>query len=106
MGFSVQDSNELANGTVKIIAIENESEKWRNVEENAENPALHPHQRTHRRSSSARRRPKKSASSGANKCYVLTNTTFTRAAQSFAETRPYELDRKGPAAGLLKKTGA
>jgi len=37
---------------------------------------------------------------------VVTNTAFTRAAVSFAETRPYELVGKDQLQALLKRTGA
>ena len=105
MGFSVQNTSELANGTVKIIAIENESDKWRNVKKM---PKILLFSRT---SEPIDETPLREVSEeirklGANKCYVLTNTTFTRAAQSFAETRPFELISKDQLQTLLKKTGA
>ncbi|HTH13527.1 MAG TPA: tetratricopeptide repeat protein [Spirochaetia bacterium] len=105
LGFSVQDSSELSNGTVKIIAIENESEKWRNVKKmpkillffRTSDPIDEP---------PLREVVEEIRKLGANKCYVVTNTAFTRAAIAFAETRPYELVGKDQLQALLKKTGA
>jgi len=103
LGFSVQDSTELPDGSVKIIAIENESEKWRNVKKM---PKVLLFFRT---SDPIDEAPLRDAAEeirklGANKCYVVTNTTFTRAAVSFAETRPYELVAKDQLQSLLKRT--
>ncbi len=105
MGFSVQDTTEMANGTVKIIAIENESEKWRAVKKM---PKILLFYRT---SEPIDEPPLREVTEevrklGANKCYVVTNTTFTRAAVSFAETRPFELVGKDQLQSLLKRTGA
>lgn len=105
LGFSVQDSTELPDGTVKIIAIENESEKWRNVKKM---PKVLLFFRT---SDPIEEGPLRDVAEeirklGANKCYVVTNTAFTRAAISFAETRPYELVGKDQLQALLKRTGA
>jgi len=103
MGFSVQDSTEMPNGTIKIIAIENESEKWRAVKKMPKILLFH------RTSEPIDEAPLREVSEeirklGANKCYVVTNTTFTRAAVSFAETRPYELVGKDQLQTLLKRT--
>ena len=105
MGFSVQNSSELATGTVKIIAIENESEKWRNVKKM---PKIMLFFRTSDPIDEAplREVAEEIKKLGANKCYVVTNTAFTRAAISFAETRPYELVGKDQLQALLKKTEA
>jgi len=105
MGFSVQNASEQPDGTIKIIAIENESEKWRNVKKMPKILLFH------RTSEPIDETPLRNVAEeikrlGANKCYVLTNTTFTRAAQSFAETRPYELIGKDQLQTLLKKAGA
>jgi len=103
MGFSVQDSTELPNGMVKIIAIENESEKWRNVKKM---PKIVLFFRTSEPIDDAPLREvvEEIRKLGVNKCYVLTNTTFTRAAVAFAETRPYELLGKDQLQALLKRT--
>ena len=102
MGFSVQSCEELPGGAVRIVSIENESEKWRNVKKmpklmhffrtssNLDEPVLREVLEEIRRL-------------GANKCYMITNTAFTRAAQTFAETRPYELIGKDQLQDLLKK---
>jgi HJR/Mrr/RecB family endonuclease len=90
---------------VKIIAIENESEKWRNVKKmpkillffRTSDPIDEP---------PLREVVEEIRKLGANKCYVVTNTAFTRAAIAFAETRPYELVGKDQLQALLKKTGA
>lgn len=105
MGFSVQDTTELPGGIIKIIAIENESEKWRNVKKM---PKILLFNRTSEPIDEAplREVSEEIRKLGANKCYVLTNTSFTRAAQSFAETRPYELISKDQLQTLLKKAGA
>jgi tetratricopeptide (TPR) repeat protein len=105
MGFSVQSTTELSGGIIKIIAIENESEKWRNVKKM---PKILLFNRTSEPIDEAplREVSEEIRKLGANKCYVLTNTTFTRAAQSFAETRPYELIGKDQLQTLLKKAGA
>jgi tetratricopeptide (TPR) repeat protein len=105
MGFSVQDTTELTSGTVKIIAIENESEKWRAVKKM---PKILLFYRT---SDPIDEPPLREVTEeirkiGANKCYVVTNTTFTRAAVAFAETRPFELVGKDQLQSLLKRTGA
>jgi len=105
LGFSVQDSTEMPDGSVKIIAIENESEKWRNVKKMPKVLLFH------RTSEPIDEIPLREVAEdikklGANKCYVVTNTTFTRAAISFAETRPYELVGKDQLQGLLKRAGA
>ena len=105
LGFSVQDSTEMPNGTVKIIAIENESEKWRAVKKMPKVLLFY------RTSDPIDEAPLREATEeirklGANKCYVITNTAFTRAAISFAETRPYELVGKDQLQALLKRTGA
>jgi len=105
MGFSVQDSTEMPDGTVKIIAIENESEKWRNVKKMPKILLFH---RTSEPLDEAPLRvvAEEIKKLGANKCYVVTNTSFTRSAVSFAETRPYELVGKDQLQALLKRTGA
>lgn len=105
LGFSVQDSSEQPDGTVKIIAIENESEKWSNVKKMPKILLFH------RTSEPIDEAPLRAVSEeirklGANKCYVVTNTVFTRAAVSFAETRPYELIGKDQLQSLLKRVEA
>ncbi len=103
MGFSVQDTTELPNGTVKIIAIENESEKWRAVKKM---PKVLLFYRTSEPIDEPPLRDvlEEIRKLGANKCYVVTNTAFTRAAIAFAETRPYELVGKDQLQALLKRT--
>jgi tetratricopeptide (TPR) repeat protein len=105
LGFSVQDSTEMPDGMVKIIAIENESEKWRNVKKM---PKVLLFYRTSDPIDDVplREVTEEVRKLGANKCYVVTNTAFTRAAVSFAETRPYELVGKDQLQALLKRTGA
>lgn len=105
LGFSVQDSTEMPNGTVKIIAIENESEKWRNVKKM---PKVLLFFRTSEPIDEAPLRDvmEEIRKLGANKCYLITNTTFTRSAVSFAETRPYELVGKDQLQALLKRSEA
>jgi tetratricopeptide (TPR) repeat protein len=103
MGFSVQGTTELANGSLKILAIENESEKWRNVKKMPKLLLFH------RTSDAIDEGPLREVLEeirkvGANKCYVVTNTTFTRAATAFADNRPYELVGKDQLQALLKKT--
>jgi tetratricopeptide (TPR) repeat protein len=104
MGFSVQDTSELPNGSLKILAIENESEKWRNVKKMPKLLLFH------RTSDPIDEGPLRDVveeirKTGANKCYVVTNTSFTRAAVAFADNRPYELVGKDQLQALLKKTG-
>jgi len=103
LGFSVQTSAELPTGMIKIIAIENESEKWRNVKKMPKILLFH------RASDPIDEAPLREIAEeirkiGANKCYVVTNTAFTRAAISFAETRPFELVAKDQLQALLKRT--
>ncbi|NNM66398.1 MAG: tetratricopeptide repeat protein [Spirochaetales bacterium] len=103
MGFSVQSCEEIPGGAVRIVCIENESEKWRNVKKM---PKLMQFYRT---SSNIDEAPLREVVDeirrlGANKCYMVTNTAFTRAAQTFAETRPYELLGKDQLQDLLKRT--
>lgn len=102
MGFSVQSTNEMANNTVKFIAIENESEKWRNVKKM---PKILLFTRTSEPIDEAPLREvvEEIRKLGANKCYIVTNTTFTRAAMAFADNRPYELIGKDQLQALLKK---
>jgi len=105
MGFSVQGTTELPTGWVKIIAIENESEKWRNVKKMPKILLFH------RTSEAIDETPLREVVEeirklGANKCYVVTNTTFTRTAVEFADNRPYELIGKDQLQALLKKTGS
>ena len=103
MSFSVQSSTEMPNGVVKIISIENENdEKFRNVKKM---PKL---MLFHRTSSNIDEAPLREVTEevrklGASKCYVITNTAFTRAAQSFAETRPFELISTDQLQALLKR---
>jgi tetratricopeptide (TPR) repeat protein len=103
MSLSVQSSTELPNGVVKIISIENENdEKFRNVKKM---PKL---MLFHRTSTNIDEAPLREVTEevrklGASKCYVITNTAFTRSAQAFAETRPFELISKDQLQALLKR---
>ena len=103
MSFSVQSTTEMPNGVVKIISIENENdEKFRNVKKM---PKL---MLFHRTSTNIDEAPLREVTEevrklGASKCYVITNTAFTRAAQAFAETRPFELISKDQLQALLKR---
>jgi HJR/Mrr/RecB family endonuclease len=88
---------------VKIISIENENdEKFRNVKKM---PKLMLFFRTSSNIDEAPLREvvEEIRKLGASKCYVVTNTAFTRAAQAFAETRPYELIGKDQLQTLLKR---
>jgi tetratricopeptide (TPR) repeat protein len=103
LSFSVQSSAELPNGVVKIISTENENdEKFRNVK------IMPKIMLFHRTSSNIDEAPLREVTEevrklGASKCYIFTNTSFTRAAQAFAETRPFELVSKDQLQELLKK---
>lgn len=102
MGLSVQDSSELATGVVKIISVENDSDKWRNTKKMPK--VMHFHRTSNNiEEVSLREVHEELKKIGANRCIVVTNTNFSRASLTFAETRPFDLISKDQLTEWLSK---
>jgi len=100
LGFSVRDSSELTKG-VQLIVVENESDKWRNTKKM---PKV---MQFFRMSGNVDELPIRQVHDdlrkiGANRCIFITNTTFTRAALNYAETRPIDLIGKEKLQEIIK----
>lgn len=101
MGYNVRDHKEVPNG-VEIISMENESEKWRNVKKM---PKLMLFLRVSNMIEEPTVRTLHEACKKVNavRAIIVTNTTFHRNAQAYAETRPIDLIPKEKLQELLKK---
>lgn len=100
-GLKVKEATEIPNG-VQVIAIESDSEQWRNVKRM---PKIIQYHRISENIDDNVLRPLADALQRmqGNRVVVVTNTGFTRSAYNYAENRPFTLIPKDGLVNLLKK---
>ncbi len=100
-GFKVKEATEIPDG-MQIIAIESDSEQWRNVKKM---PKIIQYYRISDNIDDSVLRPLSDALQRmqGNRVIVVTNTGFTRTAMNFAESRPFTLMAKDGLINLLNK---